>query len=43
MRDMSCYLPVRQLYKGATFPTFPAGRQREILDAGYSGSESPDL
>ena len=33
MRGMSCYLPVRQLYKGATFPTLcPAGSQREILD-----------
>ena len=34
MRGMSCYLPVRQQYKGANFPTLsPAGRQREILDA----------
>ena len=41
---MSCYLPVRQLFKGATFPTIcPAGRQREILDARDTGSESPDL
>ena len=34
MRGMCSHLPVRQLHKGASFPTLcPAGKQREISDA----------
>ena len=34
MKGMSCFLPERQLYKGASFPTLcPTGRQRDVLDA----------
>ena len=34
MRGMSCYLPVRQLYKRAAFPdTLSCRKQREILGA----------